>query len=138
MTKEKPVARVLVLEDCDYRVEWLQSVLQRSRAEIVWHTTVEPFLEAAKTDHDLAIFDHDLDFEHYRGDYYKPLPKNGAQAAEAYDPVRKVPCLIWSQNPVGAKRIEQILTKKGIPTTRVAYETRNLEKMATALRRMFE
>lgn len=130
------MARVLVLEDAVERVEWLQSVLRRSRAEVVWCKDVESFLDEAKKDHDLVIFDHDL--EVLPGTPYGEAPLNGAYAAQEYDPQDKVPVLVWSMNPDGAKRIVDILQSKGIVATKVPFELRNLEKLATALRRMFE
>lgn len=140
MPEDKKMARILVLEDFDSRVEWLRSVLRRSQANIEWYKKVEPFLEAAKTDHDFVILDHDLDFLHYTNNNYlkEAYPPSGTDACREYDPQRKVPVLIWSQNPDGAKRMEWMLKQKGIPVTRVAFEKENLERLAKALRRMFE
>jgi len=129
--------RVIVLEDMEHRVQWLQQVLRRSKAKIVWKKDVESFIKASKKPHDMAIFDHDLGILP-TGGYTTPLPLNGADAARLYDPEVKVPVLIWSVNPEGGKRIEQILLEKGIPAGLVPFFDENLYNLARMLRELFE
>ncbi len=131
------MARIIVIEDQLPRIEWLRSVLRRSNAEIVWCQDVDTFIEESKKDHDLAIFDHDLEIIPSMG-YCDPQPPTGADAAHLYHPMRVVPALVWSANDWGAQRIRKVLEEKKIPVTVCPYQNDQLEKLATALRRMFE
>lgn len=127
--------RVVVLEDMEVRVEWLRAVLRSSNTEIVWCKDVATFMDAVKADHDLVIFDHDLELLSLAG-YSAPSEPNGTDAARLY--TGRGPALVWSANPDGAARITEILQKKGIPVTQIAFEASNLFKMAQGLREYFK
>lgn len=95
--------RILVLDDSLERVEWLH---KRLPAVLIQHvSTVEEFVDCLGDDntYDLVIFDHDLG----------PDEETGFDAAKTFDAPLTTDCLIWSVNPIGAKKIMYLLQDRG-------------------------
>jgi len=128
--------RVIVLEDSWARIEWIEIVLRRSGAEVFSTSSVQEFLFEAKRPHVLAVFDHDLGVLLPDGTA-NSIDGTGEDAAKAYQPCG-ASALVWSANPSGAARIGKILEEKGVQTTVLAFEDRNLAQMAQGLRAFLE
>lgn len=105
--------RILLLEDSEVRIDGLRAELNGLDVEIRATKHVDVFLKWSKERHDLVIFDHDLEPEHYlpepRDGYKGPT---GLDAARAYQPERYMllGALVWSWNPEGARRIADALS----------------------------
>lgn len=96
---------VLVLEDTQERIDWIRSALPE--CEVKATKNVDEFVAWSTQPHCMAVFDHDLDEAHYGG-YAAEQPLTGYDAATKYGGFDQT-LLVWSWNPIGAKRITALL-----------------------------
>ncbi len=94
--------KILVLEDREVRIRWLQRVLRRQHPEIEWTDQVEMFvgLVRGNPDADLILMDHDL---HTDGD--------GRDAVRLMPRV-DIPIIVWSANYwAGPEMVEMLVMR---------------------------
>ena len=100
--------RVIVLEDAEYRVEWLErhvgdDVHVTHCADVETFTTV---LTALETPPNLVILDHDLGTGAPGGE--------GAAAVPHIPDNADYPVVVWSANPIAGPRMANDLTDRKI------------------------
>jgi len=128
-----PRGRVLVLEDTQDRLDWLNDVLKNHDVEIVWCTKVMNFLQVSKERFDLIILDHDLG-ERGPGD---GEGLTGKQAAERMDVDRHIPVVVWSVNDIGAKEMVTILKERNYMAAWVPFMFPTIKLLGDALQGFF-
>ncbi len=116
--------RILILEDMEPRIAWLQRVLPD--AELHWVKSVPECDEVWARDRafGLVILDHDLRPEHYGAGSETGSGWNGMAAARsiaASGVEAGTSVLVWSMNPIGAPRMERVLCDAGVPVSRHAF-----------------
>lgn len=99
---------VFVLEDMPERIEWLRATVPDGTM-VYAYNTVESFYTALRTViPDLVILDHDLGMFD---------SKTGLDAAELIPDCAPYPVLIWSNNPIGARKMARALLRAGNTST---------------------
>ncbi|MCP4204251.1 MAG: response regulator transcription factor [bacterium] len=91
---------ILVLEDNEMRIRWLQRLMRR-RADVLWTDNVLDFLDTVEIDPDLILMDHDLGQE-----------LDGRDAAKAL--YTSAPIIVWSANTLRGPQMVDILEQRGL------------------------
>jgi hypothetical protein len=115
------MARVLVLEDMETRVDLLRKVYLITKID--WATSVDRFQDVytnSTEPYDLLILDHDLG-----GPFYGSTDKNNQTGQHAVDFLLMQPALppvlVWSVNPVAAPLMAKRLQNEGHDATWIPF-----------------
>jgi len=124
---------IVVLEDMQERIDWLQDTFPDTG--VIWVKSVKQLLDelkfVGKDNVALILLDHDIG-----GQFAGSADEDGLtgfDAAKSLTDWSDIPVIIWSINPVGAKKMHDALSNDGFVVARIPFMDRNMGILEKAI-----